>query len=174
MAPQRFKPEEWKDITGYSGVYQVSTHGRVKSFKRAKGQILAPSLSGRKEAQYFKVSLHPGGKPCLIHRLVAMMFIPNPSNKPHINHKDGDKLNNHVSNLEWCTEKENHTHAMDMGLIPLGEKHGNSKLRRADVIAIKHRIKTGESGYSIGKDYAVHYTTVNAIQSGKTWKHVTI
>lgn len=96
--------EVWKDVKGYDGLYQVSNLGRIKSVR--KNMILSPFINtrGRYQAR-FKVK----GKIArpFIHRLVAEAFIPNPNNLPEINHKDENKLNNNVSNLEWCTTKYN-------------------------------------------------------------------
>lgn len=109
--------EEWKDIDGYEGYYQVSNIGRVRSLDRivpgyhtdsftVHGRILKPikCING-----YDQVQLHKFGtsKPVLIHRLVAKAFIPNPDNLPEVNHKDENTQNNNVSNLEWCTSKYN-------------------------------------------------------------------
>lgn len=95
--------EIWKDIKGYEGLYQISSHGRVKSFLRYK-KILKPIL---KTDGYLCVNLCKPLKKFSIHRLVAEAFIPNPDNLPQVNHKDEDKTNNHVVNLEWCTQLYN-------------------------------------------------------------------
>ena len=93
--------EIWKDIQGYEGLYQVSNLGRVKSLYKG-GTILKGSVNNR---GYHIVMLYKGGKykHFLIHRLVAQAFISNPQKLPQVNHKDEDKSNNSVSNLEWCT-----------------------------------------------------------------------
>ena len=94
--------EYWKDINGYEGLYQVSNYGRVKSFAKKQIRILkgSPIQKG-----YLQVALYKNNKiKCfLIHRLVAENFIPNPNNLPQVNHKDENKQNNHINNLEWCT-----------------------------------------------------------------------
>jgi hypothetical protein len=128
--------EIWKDISGKEGEYSVSNYGRVKSHDRIvnagrRGQrhrnemILKPSISKR---GYCRVALEKG-KASLVHRLVAQHFIPNPENKPEINHKDGVKNNNHIDNLEWCTRFENEQHAWKTGRKKAlkGEKHPSSK-----------------------------------------------
>jgi hypothetical protein len=100
--------EEWKTLENYPN-YAVSTHGRVKSLKR--GRILKPST---KEKGYQQVVLYITGDlkyTRTIHRLVAESFIPNPENKPQVNHKDKNTSNNYVKNLEWATEGENQSHS---------------------------------------------------------------
>ena len=109
--------EEWRDIKGYEGLYQVSNLGRVKSLPRmvkrkngsysiTKEKMLKPS---KNKDGYLKVGFNKDGicKKFLVHRLVAMAFIPNPDNLSEINHKDECKISNNVDNLEWCTHEYN-------------------------------------------------------------------
>lgn len=98
-----------KEIEGYDGKYLVSEEGLVYNTKL--GKIITISKTGR---GYMAVSLN--GKIKLLHRIVALAFIPNPAQKPQVNHIDGDKNNNKVSNLEWCTQSENMKHAYRIGL----------------------------------------------------------
>lgn len=102
--------EIWRDIDGYEGKYQVSNWGRVRNVKR--NIIIKPYLNHK---GYEKVSLSRGTKGNTdkhrVHRLVALAFIPNPNDLPQVNHKDGNKRNNSVSNLEWCTNLQNAQHA---------------------------------------------------------------
>lgn len=98
--------EEWKDIIGYKGLYQVSNIGRVKSLKYGKERILR---GGKDRYGYLHVTLYKDGKAKChrVHRLVAQAFLPNPLNLLEVNHKDENKENNTVSNLEWVSAKEN-------------------------------------------------------------------
>lgn len=96
--------EIWKEIDGFDGDYLVSNLGNVKSLKYGKERILKPRI----QSGYYKVLLYNNKKhEYSIHRLVANAFIPNPNNLPQVNHKDENKLNNCVDNLEWCTRKYN-------------------------------------------------------------------
>ena len=98
--------EIWHDIEGYEGLYQISNKGHVKSLKWGKERILRPGIN---MSGYLVVTLCKNGVTLSkrIHRLVAEVFIPNLENKPQVNHKDENKLNNCVNNLEWATAKEN-------------------------------------------------------------------
>jgi hypothetical protein len=114
--------QEWRDIEGYGGiyvgVYQVSNDGCVRRVKT--GRILKPGPSGN---GYLTVHLYADGKPktCKVHRLVAEAFVPNPDNKPDVDHVDRNKLNNHVSNLRWATGAENNINTA--GRTNTGKKH---------------------------------------------------
>lgn len=107
--------EFWKDIPGFENLYQISSYGRVKSFhKSAKHRcadeyILKPCLSNN---GYYQVTLYveTRKKKFSIHRLVADAFIPNPDHLPQVNHKDENRLNNNIENLEWCTPAYNNSY----------------------------------------------------------------
>ena len=147
--------EIWKDIQGYEGLYQVSNLGRVKSL----GRFIESRLKGvdkvwkaerilktcKRTNGYIGVGLRKNGKGknFNIHRLVAIAFLDNPENKPQVNHIDGNKKNNNVSNLEWVTNSENQKHAYKHGLIKTiptedrynydKEHHMSKKVRQLDM-----------------------------------------
>ena len=100
------KKEYWKPVVGYEGLYMVSNWGRVKSIKFGKERILKPVTNS---SGYLLVGLYKNNieKKYSVHRLVAEAFIPNPYNLPQVNHRDENKLNNNVDNLEWCTNEYN-------------------------------------------------------------------
>lgn len=107
--------ELWKDIDGWTGKYQISNLGRVKTlnYKRTKKEKIMTGITDIRG--YKSISFREGGagskqKHFLIHRLVAKKFVPNPDNKPFVNHIDGDRSNNAAKNLEWVTRSENEMH----------------------------------------------------------------
>jgi hypothetical protein len=131
--------EIWKDVVGFVGRYQVSNQGRIRSILTNHGapqQKIKAVRPRSKTCAYLYVQLSTSGEACheAVHRAVAKAFVPNPDNKPMVNHKDGDKLNNNACNLEWATCSENHLHAYAAGLRNgqhmvdrlLGQKYGNS------------------------------------------------
>lgn len=129
--------EIWRDIVGYEGLYQVSNLGRVRSLDRKhemyqhkKKQLVERKIKGKiirinkRVNGYLFVVLYKNGegKSKNVHRLIAEAFIPNPNNLPQVNHKDGNKCNNTIENLEWCTASYNVKHAFDNGLKFVSEK----------------------------------------------------
>lgn len=142
----------WKEIEGFEGMYAVDESGRVKSLPR---QVAGPYNSTRmlKEKElkpwvasgYLRVTLRKDRKETFaaVHRLVAAAFLPNPNNLNIVNHKDGDKLNNSASNLEWCTYSENMRHAFKNGL-----NGPHSLLSYKEVVDILNRKFQGQrAGY---------------------------
>lgn len=121
----------WKSIVGYEGYYEVSDQGQIRTVKRTvpiyQGTRIVPSKIRKFDTTsgYYDVALCKNGKmkTFLVHRLVAQAFIPNPENKEFVNHKDGNKKNNCVDNLEWCTRAENDLHASINDLRPDWQKH---------------------------------------------------
>lgn len=120
---------------------------------------------------YLSADLYKGGKNYTkgIHVLVAMAFIPNPHNKPCVNHKDNNPHNNYVSNLEWATQAENIGHMVEQDRQAKGEKIARSKLTEQTVKEIR---ALSSGGHLIAKSYGISYSTLKKIRKRKTWKHI--
>lgn len=134
--------EIWKDVVGYEGYYKVSNLGDVRSIERNGTKIGGQILSPFNSRGYIRVILSNNNiyKKISVHRLVALAFIPNPENKPCVNHINGIKSDNRIENLEWCTIRENNVHAFNMGLKTAlkGENHIHSKLTSIQVNEIRN------------------------------------
>lgn len=161
-----------KDILGFETEhkYFISENGNVYSEKTNK--ILKHDI-GR--WGYHRVSIC--GQRFLVHRLVALAFIPNPENKPEVNHKDTDLDNNDVSNLEWVTRKENNryepTYSKRVANIKRGEENNFARLSESQVIEIINLIKNSNfTNEDIATMYGVIPRTIRNIKNMKTWKHI--
>ena len=137
---------KWKDIVGYENEYQINQFGEIRTLKDSpklkKYDVLKPQISKRNG--YVYQMLYKNGKEKLlrVHRLVAMAFLPNPNNLPQVNHKDGNKQNNSVDNLEWCEQSDNMKHAYKNGLQTPSENQrkaiiNTNKLKQKKVCQIK-------------------------------------
>jgi hypothetical protein len=179
--------EIFKPIVEFNGAYHVSNFGNIKTFNwRNTGReaIIKPA---KDKKGYLRVGLILNGKLVTrkVHRLVGITFIPNPENKPQINHKDTIKANNFEYNLEWATNSENQIHAIKNGCVKSrmgikrpyikakGEDNENSKLKEFQVLEIRKRFKkricTREM---LGKEYNVSPATIKDIVLKKSWKHI--
>lgn len=167
------KKEVWYNTKHWGGLIQISNKERVRSFKTGKERILSINISDKgykrvtiREAKTQKV-LTP-----LIHRLLAEAVIPNPHNLPEVNHKDGNKLNNSISNLEWCDKLHNMRHAFKTGLMKqcIGENKPQSKLNEKAVVDI---FNSKESCRKLAKKYGVCYSLISGVRRGSVWNHVT-
>mgnify|MGYP000265356619 CR=1 FL=1 len=192
--------EVWKEIESTNGAYEVSSHGNVRSVERTvirsngcphsvRSRILKAATDS---CGYHRVALSVDGKLTThkVHRLVASAFIPNPCNKPQVNHIDGIKTNNNPENLEWVTNKENINHAIKNGLIRMqyspierirsvnktikkGSLNGFSKLTEKDVIEIRQKYTpTVYTRGMLAKEYGVKVATIKDVVNRKSWKHV--
>lgn len=179
--------EIWKPIKGFEGYYEVSNQGNIKSIERTvsnsfglkkdrtiKGVSIKPIFRGN---WYVKVHLRKKGKRyCFfLHRILAQTFLPNPENKPEVNHKDGNKLNYNLDNLEWVTKSENKLHAIKTGLrtITKGEERTTAILNDGKVRTIRQLYNTGNYYYrELAEIYGVSGKTIESVVKFRKWKHV--
>lgn len=178
--------EIWKEVPGVGGVFFASNFGRIRSIdtevpsarwrrpgggtntRVCKGRLLTCRSLSRKG--YCRVNLK--GTVYLWHRIIAITFLDNPEGKPQVNHKDGDKSNNRADNLEWCTNMENRTHAVENGLQAVGEKSGKNILKEIEVLSIVEQLILGVPLVTLARRYNVSRATIRNIRDRKTWRHV--
>jgi len=180
---ENLENEIWVDIKDWEEFYQVSNYSRIKSKEREhpiytgqttinKERILSPTVNKR----YNMVNLRANGiiKAVTNHRIAAMHFLDNPDNKPYVNHIDHNKKNNHISNLEWCTQLENVRHMIGAGrqVVLRGQQTGMSKLKNEDIYKIYELKMSGFGSLEISKRYGVSQASILNIFKGKTWKHI--
>ena len=172
--------EVWEPIKGFEGIYEISSYGRVKSLERfnyrgykLKEKILNPKSKNR---EYKIVALRKNNKyhHVSIHRLVAMAFIPNCDNLPQVNHINGNKHDNYSWNLEWVSQHDNITHAINTGLTQRnGEKNGNAKLKEQQVREIRKTYAMGNvTQEALGKKFNVPASRISYIVNRKSWKSI--
>jgi len=169
--------EIWKDIEGYEGIYKVSSRSRVKSIDRQavrsdgvtvnyRSKIIKPSLkkTSCKKHKYSCVNLSKNGTSKLhyIHRLVLQAFVPNPNNKPFVNHIDGNTQNNSIENLEWTTNKENLRHGARLN------KGHNMTIKKARKLRDKYK-KGNIKINDICSKEGMSYTSVTNLLYGYNW-----
>ena len=164
--------EKWIPVTGFEGVYDVSNQGYVRTRdkiikcrsggeRKVSGKVLSNYTQGK---GYLAVGLSKNNiyKTVSVHRLVAKHFIPNPLNLPQVNHKDGNKKNNHYKNLEWSNCKDNISHALKTGL--------SGKLSKDVVIEIFNHKGINKE---MSDKHNIDKSTVSLIKTGKLWKFLT-
>ena len=174
LNPQSLIDEIWTDIEGYEGHYQISNYGRAKSFKNGRETILRPLWTN---GGYLNFSLCLNGKHKNFspHVLVAKAFIPNPENKPEVNHIDSDKFNCCVDNLEWSTRSENNRHAFKNGLNhqAQGENNIRAKLTNEQAKRCREVYKPFDRKFGIAalaKKFKITVKTMYNVIHGKSYK----
>lgn len=191
--------EEWRDVKGYEGLYQVSNFGRVKSldYYQKNPQKKSTKLSLFKEKVlkqchdkdgycYISLAKKEKAKTARVNRLVAQSFIPNPKNLPCTNHIDNDRTNNSIGNLEWVTVAENNKHRMLHGNQIRGESVNTNKLTEKEVLEIRELYKNSVDGRKyrnkkvkgilkqkdLAKKYNITPAQIYSITRRKCWKHI--
>lgn len=158
--------EIWKDIEGFNGSYQISNLGRVKSFKKHyENRILKPTTNYK---GYLKITLHidvRSMKTLSIHRLVAQAFIPNPENKPQVNHINCIKTDNNITNLEWCNNSENQIHAFKNGLQTSNGGRKKRKVRCIETGKVFNMVN--EAARFISKEKDCRSSIIRSCKYGK-------
>jgi len=165
--------ENWKDVKGYEGIYQINENGEIKSLKRKTpvtytsiDKILKPQLYNN----YYGYKLSKNGKlkTHSLHKLLAIAFINNLNNYKVVNHKDGNALNNDLNNLEWCTYSYNTFHGYEHN----GRLNPNRKLSEFEVIEIKEKLKNPYWGIvrDLSNEYNVSKWIISLIKNFKSYK----
>lgn len=176
---------ETKNIVGFNGLYEASSDGKISRIgqiiNRKNGTKVFIPGGERKgkinKCGYHEVNLTTANKASTryVHRLIAQTFIPNPDNKPCVNHINGIKTDNRVENLEWVTKSENTIHAWANGLnwSHKGENHQSSKLTNEQVLEIRNKYTPFEYTYPmLSKEYGVSHHTIRDIVRRESWKHI--
>jgi len=128
--------------------------------------------TNKKGYQFVRLCANGKSKTYLVHRLVAECWLPNPDELPQVNHKDGNKANNCVWNLEWCTCQENVTHSVNAGLVKRGDERPNAKLSDEEVIRLRALREEGLNYYELGKLFNIAYQTAHKVCSRMTYTHI--
>lgn len=170
--------EEWRPIPDWESLYSVSNLGRVRRDAAGQGTQPVPYvLTPRHSHGYRSVSLHGHRRSTVsVHRLVALAFL-GLQHGQEVNHKNGDKTDNHAANLECVSHRENMQHAREQLGIPMpqgvpGEKHWNSRLTEAKVLEIRAAAAAGETHKSISRRYGIAPQSVSEIVTRRKWPHV--
>jgi hypothetical protein len=164
--------ETWASIKNYEGFYKVSNYTTIISLARNghPDRLITPTLS---PIGYYIVGLSKNNESnsFYLHRILATTFLQNPDDLPCVNHKDGNKLNNTLMNLEWCTFKRNSQHAIENGLMKMsGEDNHSAILKEYEVLEIFYSsLKTNE----LTRLYNVAPVTISQIRTGRNWSFLT-
>lgn len=178
--------EQWLPIVGYEGYYEVSDRGRVRSLDREvvytdgrvywyRGKILKCNVNKTNGA--LMVHLYKGcnRQAHTVHRLVLNAFCPTSNNSLEVNHKNGNRADNSLNNLEWCTRQENMKHGFETGLINnTGTNHGNNVYSDLQIKEAKVMLMNGYSLGQIETKTGVKKATLHQIKAKKQWNHIVI
>ena len=160
--------EIWKTIQDYGGLYQVSNTGKVRDLKNHIKSVY------KNNKGYACLSLYYNGKTYhpTVHRLVAKVFIPNPSNYEQVNHKDCNKENNNAENLEWCNQRYNYDEGMKTFQYSKNEEHYFAKLKNSDIPIIYELYKLGFTRATVAKIFSINPSSLEAIEKGISYREL--
>jgi hypothetical protein len=175
--------EIWKPIKGFEKLYHVSNTGKIKSLdritKHSDGKTIfykGKELNQTTTTHGYKSVMFSDGKirkRSLVHRLIALSFIPNPENKPQINHISGIRSDNRIENLEWCTNKENSIHSFKIDLAVHGERTCTAKLNEAQVLEIRRkRLEENTPLKILSNEYNICIQQISRIIRNERWNHI--
>lgn len=158
--------ELWRNIDWYKGMYQISSFGRIRSFKYNLPKILKPRIN---KGWYLYINLCVDGKykSFTVHRLVAKEFLW--KSNLTVNHKNWNKLDNNIINLEWISFNDNYQHAKINNLLAMWEKNWNSKLKHSDIQNIKNKYTEWKSMRFIAKEFWVSHFCISEVINNKSW-----
>lgn len=162
----------WKDIPAFGGRYEVSENGEVRNAKTKVVRKPRCNKFGYLQMNFPRNDGTGKSDTKSIHRIVAETFIPNQNNLPEVNHKDGNKQNNAVDNLEWVTVSDNQKHAYKLGLshVRCGADHVCAKLTTQDVKDIRNRYKKRKVSFQkLADEYGVSSSTIHRVVKGKRY-----
>ena len=158
--------EQWLDVVGFEGIYQVSNFGRIRSVKT--GKIKEQTVQDNDNRPYLGLWKNNKQKICRPHKLVMEAFVGIRPQGMECCHNDGNPQNNHLSNLRWDTSKNNHADKVKHGTTNRGEQCGTAKLTLEQVRAIRQDDRLQRI---IAAEYGVRDNTISRIKSGKRWTH---
>lgn len=170
-------PEGFKEIPGYAGKYFINEQGQVWSV--TKSRLMSPQTDATHPYPWVLLTKPDNKKqPTTVYFLMRLTWMPYApgevgigANKWCVNHKDGNKLNSSLDNLEWVTNSQNAKHAWENGLQAKGADKKNAIFTPVDVTLIRLRVKYGESAYSVSREYKCAYSTIKKICRFESWKH---
>ncbi len=174
--------EAWRPIAGWEGLYEISSHGRIRALARTtphwRGGIRrlpARLMSTKNAARYVRITLKSNGREeCIsVHAAVLEAFVgPRPEGH-HACHADGDSQNNMLSNLRWASPRDNNADKATHGTNPAGERNPAAKITAAQAVEIRERYARGDASQSeLGREYGLHQTHISTIVRGEAWAPV--
>lgn len=168
----------WEPVVGYEGQYAVSNKGKVKVLQSSQARRVGTIFRGSPNNLGYPMVKLSGKKRIMkaVHSIVTEAFLGKRPYKFVVNHKDFDKTNNRLENLEYTTYKGNyhHSYASNVAAMPRGEASYRSKLKEQQVLEIKIGLENGETSPNLARQYGVATTTIKSIKQGLNWKHVKV